>query len=355
MNGFSKTRSLVAAFTGVAITTLLLSCSDNSSKQKRNHSQLVNVASVVNSPMSSVQILPASLEANRRVEIFNQEEGLILEIKAYQSDIVKKGQLLVRLESKLVQAELKKATISHRQAALELKRIKHLHKKRLATDEALAQAQTKLELAQAEQAALQTQFDYTLITAPFDGIISQRLKEPGDVAAKYSHILTLVDTSELKANVTLSELLLHSIKAGNTVKLQIDAVGTNNYPAVISRIYPTIDKTTRQATLEIRLENPPAAAKPGQLGRVLLDVKTTPRLHVPLSAIKHNINGAYVYKVINNKAIITQVTAGMQIGTRIEVTSNLEEGEQVVTQGFLGLSNNKAVKIAPAKNSVDKQ
>lgn len=355
MNGFYKTRRILLAYGCLSFAILLIGCSEDSNGHKRPRSQLVSVASVIHSPMSSVEVLPATLEANRRVDIFNQEDGLILDIKVFEGDIVQQGQLLVKLESRLVQAELQKAKISHRQAALELKRITKLRQRKLATEEALAQAQTKLELARAEESVLQTRFEYSLIKAPFNGTISQRLKEPGNIAAKYSHILTLVDTETLKAKVALSEFLLPSVRIGSPVTLQIDAVGATRYPAVISRIYPTIDKTTRQGTIEIRLENPPAQAKPGQLSRILLKLETTALLHAPLSAIKHNVNGSYVYKVIKNKAVLTQVTTGIQMGNRIQITSNLNAGDKLVTQGFLGLSNNSNVKIASNKNAAPKQ
>jgi len=350
MNGLSLKRNTVLLLVTLLLPLWLLACSDSSApKRKSGKAHLINVATVKNIPMKSQQLLSGTLEAKRTVQIFNQEEGLILSILAFQGDRVSKGSLLVELDSKLIRAETNKAIISHRQAALDLKRIQQLRKKRLTTEEALSNAQSTLDLALAEKTVLNTRLQHTKIVSPFDGVISQRLKEPGDVIAKFSHILTLADVSQLKARVYVSELLLPNIKLGTELKMRIDALGNTLFPATISRIYPTIDKTTRQGTIEITLNNPPALARPGQLCRIILSGQTTSRLHVPLKAVKHNVNGSYVYKVSDNKVELIQVTTGIQLGADIEIISGLTANDKVVTQGFLGLKPNKPVKIIKDK------
>jgi membrane fusion protein (multidrug efflux system) len=288
------------------------------------------------------------------VKIFNQVEGLIIEINAFQSDTVEKDQIIIKLDSQLVKAKLKKADITFKQAALDLKRIKQLKQKRIASDEVVARAQTALELAKAEKTVLQTQFEYTQIKAPFSGVISNRFKEPGDVVAKYSHILTLADTTKLKAKINLSEMLLANIKVGNEIALKVDALGSKIYSAVISRVYPSIDEATRQGTFEILIKEPPAQAKPGQLCRVLVKGQTTARLHVPLAAIKHNTNGSYVYKVVKNKTVLTKVSTGIQAGKDIEITQGLNETDIIITKGFIGLSNGKQVTVIKPNTELEK-
>lgn len=346
MNGLYPIKHLRLFILTLVLPIFIIACSDSGSSKKRpKGGHLVKVTSVLNSAMTSQQRLSGSLEAHRSVQIFNQEEGLILSISAYPGDTVEKDQVIIELDSKLILAESNKADIAHRQAALDLKRIKQLRKKRLATEESLTSAQTNLELTRAEKTVLSTRVQRSKIKATFNGIISQRLKEPGDVVAKFSRILTLEDISQLKAKVNISELLLPNIALGTKINIRIDALGANTFPAVISRIYPTINKTTRQGTIEVTLDNPPQSAKPGQLCRIILTGQTTPRLHVPLTAIKHNFNGSYVYKIVDKKAVITTVTTGVQFGTDIEVVSGLQANDKVVTQGFLGLKDKKTITI----------
>lgn len=354
MNVYTKVQQFLLFASLSTLALLTLSCSDDSKHKRPSRGHLVSVANVVSSSMQSTLVLSGSLEAYRSVNIYNQVDGLILDIMAYQSDKVENEQVIVTLDSQLIRAELKKAHITQQQAALDFKRAKQLKQKRIASDEVLARAKTALDLATASKAVLQTQFEYTQIKAPFSGVISKRLKEPGDVVAKYSHLLTLVDTSKLKATISLSELLLPNIQVGNKVTLQIDAVGNETYTAIISRVYPTIDTETRQGTFEILLDTPPALAKPGQLSRITIKGLTSPRLHVPLAAIKYNATGSYVYKVVDNKTALTKITTGIQVGNNIEITSNLSEGDLVVTKGFIGLGNSKKVTIATTNTATDK-
>lgn len=345
MNGFYTIKWLRTIILILIISINSLSCSDSSSQKRQPRGHLVKVASVINSPMQSEQILSGTLKAYRSVQIFNQEEGLIIGLPVYQGDVVEKGQLIIQLESALIQAEHNKAKTAHRQAVLDFKRLKKLRKKRLTTEEALTSAQTAVELTRAEQTVLAIRLQHTQIKAPFAGVISQRLKEPGDVVAKFSHILSIADTSQLKVQVNLSERLFGNIALGAKLKVLIDALGTQPYPASISRIYPTIDEITRQGTIEVTLDSLPPLAKPGQLARLILIRQATARLHIPLSAIKHNFNGSYVYKIVDNKAIETKITTGIQLGSDIEVLTGLIKNDKVVTQGFLGLSNQKPVAI----------
>ncbi len=345
----NKTRRLSTLTSMVLITTLLFSCSDDAPKRKHARGQLVEVTTVNLSPMVSKHALSGTLEAKHTVEIYNQEEGIIVSLFTHEGDVVEKDQLLAKLDARLISAELNKAKITHRQAALDYKRLKRLRKKRLTTDDALAQAKTTLELTQAEESVLQTRYQFTQVKAPFAGVITQRLKDVGDVVPKYSHILTLSDLSQLKAKVSVSEWLLPEIQQGQKVELRIDALGTKIYPAILTRVFPTIDKATRQGMIEITLDSPPQKAIPGQLIQVILENKMTARLHIPLIAVKHNHDGSYVYKIESNKARQIKITTGIQLGENIEVLTGLRENDKVVTQGFLGLSNNKSVNVSTRK------
>jgi len=345
MNGFYSIKQPWALLLILLVSLVSLSCSDSSSPKRKVHGQLVKVTRVAFSPMQSEQTLSGTLKAIRTVDIFNQEEGIIIDLPVYPGDKVEKDQLIVQLKATLIQAEYNKAQIAYRQAALDFKRLKQLRKKRLTTDEALTSAQTTVELARAEETVLKIRLQRTQIKAPFAGVVSRRLKEPGDVLAKFSPILRIVDISKLKVQVNLPERLLSTVKEEDKFTLFIDALGTQPYTASVSRIYPTIDDVTRQGTLEAILESPPPLAKPGQLARLTLKRQLSPRLHILFKAIKHNARGSYVYRIINNKAIETKVTTGIQLGSNTEVLTGLKENDKVVIQGFLGLHNKKTVSI----------
>lgn len=325
----------------------LASCGDNAAKGKKGKrsAQLVETTTVERSPVKVQRIVTGTLEAVHKVNIFNQEEGRIIELPFHEGDRVEKGQIVARIDATLIRAELDKAIANYKQAKLNLKRLKKLIPRKLASEDELARTKTILELARAEEKLQSTRLARTQIRAPFAGVITERLKEPGDVAPVHSHILTLIDPDQLKASVHVSELLLTNMHPGTEVQIRIDALGDQPYAGKVLRTFPTIDPVTRQGVMEVSLDPVPVGALPGQLCRVKIETETAPLLRIPLATLRHDIQGAYVFKVgKKNKAKRTTVVTGAQINEWIEVIEGLEESDQIVSKGFLGLRDGMAVK-----------
>ena len=274
------------------------------------------------------------------------------EVALSVSDAVEKDAILASIDDSLIQAELKKARATLKQAKVDLNRINSLYRKKLASEDELARTQTALETATAEVSLLKTRLGHTQIKAPFSGIISERLKETGDVVPVHSHILTIFDPAEIKIVVPVSELLLSNIKTDDTVQVRIDALGEQHFPATVKRIFPTIDPQTRQGRMEIQLTSIPDGARPGQLTRVTVDTQTTPRRNVPFAAIRHDSQGEFVFRVTaDNKVESVRVQTGILLGNQIEILEGLEIDDRVVVKGFIGLRDGKKITPLESKTS----
>jgi RND family efflux transporter MFP subunit len=339
------------------MTFLIVSCDadDKQFAKKGGKKQLVEVVEVIRAPLTTTRIVTGTLEATRTVHIYNEEQGRIQKLPAYPGDRVKNGELIVELDNTLIRAELDKAIASYKQALLDYKRLKKLKPRKLASEDEIARAETAVEQARAEKVLQETRLARTTISAPFDGLISERLKEPGDVVALHEHILTVYDPDTLIAKVQVSEIILHNIQLDSQVALRIDALGDQQFNGKVTRKYPTINPATRQGTLEVTLNPAPEGAFPGQLVRVRIDGQTIPLTSLPLAAVRHDTQGEYVFKIgKENKAQYTPVKTGIQIGERVEIIEGLSDGDKVVSKGFLNLRNNAAVKVK-AKQKQAKQ
>ena len=236
----------------------------------------------------------------------------------------------------------------------DLARLKKLRGKRLVAEEELARAKTALDVARADERLLQTRFSYTQMHAPIDGVISQRLAEPGLVVKRHSHLLTLIDTSTLITEVAVSELLLPSLNVGDNVEVSIDALPNQHFMGKILRIHPSLNVATRSGIVEIALEPAPQGAVPGQLCRVKLQSPPQARLMIPFSALRRDQEGEFVFVVNDkNKAIRTTVNSGLRIQQKIEILDGLTDGQRIVVKGFLGLKHGKPVRTA--KQAMRKQ
>lgn len=312
---------------------------------KKTRAQLVEVQDTLLQQLKSYTTRSGTLRALNTVKIFNQEEGQIREVRFYPGDRFRKNSTLVQLDDSLLRAQLDKATASRIQAQQDLDRLNKLVKKRLAAEDERARAATALKVAKAEEALLKTRMAYSVIRAPFDGIVTERKIEPGDIAPRYTHLLTVIDPTSLITRVEVSELLLPSLKTGNEVKIQIDALPGKVLKGRIHRIYPTVNQFTRKGTIEVSLKQVPEGAREGQFCRVTLAPPSGKYLMIPFSALRRDEQGEFVYRVEQNKVQKVYVHTGIRDGNLIVVLDGLEHGSRVVTKGFLGLRNGMNIKI----------
>jgi membrane fusion protein (multidrug efflux system) len=332
----------------ISLTTLLLSaCGNNtpgSDKSKETPPLSVDTAVVSHQSRGQDIVRTGTLRAEREVKLITEEEGRIAELPVYEGDRVKKGDLLVQLNDTQLRAELKKTTAQRRQAELDLRRLERLQHSKVIAEDELARARTALDVALAEEDLLRTRLGNTRISAPFDGVISQRLAEPGDAVAKFTHLLTLTATDTLLAELSVSELMLPGLAVGDTVHIKLDALGDRVFEGQILRIHPTVDPLTRQGIVEVRLAAPPEQARPGQLCRVELQLRPQPRLTVPFSALRRDTQGEYVFRIDSERmARRTPVISGIHLGDSVELIDGVNEGDHVVSNGFLGLSDGMRV------------
>jgi RND family efflux transporter MFP subunit len=327
--------------------------------QKKAHR--IEVVTVKDEAIELNQTLSGTLEAVTKIRLYNEESGRITRLPYYEGDVVKKGTLLVQLDNELLKTDVAKATASKEQAELDLSRVKKLLPKKISTEEEVARARTEVDLATADAERQQTRLRRTSIRAPIDGLITKRLYEPGDMLAPQSHILTIIDPSELRLKADLAERWLPLVEKGQPVSLRIDALGDRRFSARINRVHPTIDIKTHKGKIEILLTPVPEGAVAGQLSRADIKLSVSSLLTIPVHTIHYDPEGAYVYRVDEDKdghAIVKKVfiEQGQQYASVAEVLSGLKKDDRIVSRGILGLRDGKKVEIAgPVNADGDKQ
>jgi RND family efflux transporter MFP subunit len=333
---------------------LLSACSGDDTGKKGRKAHLVEVAKVVQQPLEYTSDRAGSLRALREVKLFNQEEGRVVSVLAREGDRVRKGQPLVRLDARLLKAELDKAKAKQRQAESSLARLQRLVPQKLVSEDAITRAQTELDVARADARVLKTRVSYMTIRAPFAAEVADRRIEPGDVAPKHTHLMTLVDSTSLVTEVPVSELLLSRLQKNDRADVRIDALGREVYPGKISSIYPTIDPATRLGHIEVSLSPVPKGARAGQFCRVTLHSKSSNPIVIPFSALRRDPEGEFVFVVgKDNKVTRQSIVSGLRLTDRLEVLDGLQPGQQVVKKGFLGLAAGDKVKPVNLGKEVD--
>jgi membrane fusion protein (multidrug efflux system) len=333
-------------------TVISVACDKTSNTGKTGSSKVkqapVHVVETTQAGIQSVQsklTTAGTIEAGTRVRLYNEVSGKIRYLPNHEGDAVAAHTIIIGLDDEVIQAELDKATATREQAKLDYQRLQKL-KKQLASDEEIARAHTAYDIAIADEKLQQTRLDKTVIKAPFDGIITERHFEPGDVVPMHSHILSMIDPESLRVKIHLSENWIPQIQSGDPVDVQIDALSNSVHTGLIKRIHPTIDASTRKGIVEIEFQPVPFGAQAGQLARVYLKTRPADKLVIPANAIHHDSKGAYVYVVDEqSNASKTYVQKGVQFGEAIEITSGLNANDPIVIKGFNGLRHGKKVTV----------
>ena len=331
----------------LSVGMLLAACGQKADKPRdrgvRQH--LVEVALVQNDNLNVVRTRTGTLRARREVKVYTQEEGRITALPLYEGDEVDEGDVLVRLDDTLLRAQLSRASATRKQAQQDVKRLKELRNRKLVSEDEYTRALTQLDVAQADEQVLKTRLGYTTISSPINGVVSARFSEPGNVVERHQHVLTIADPSSLVTKLPVSELILPGLAIGDVAQVRIDALGDRVFEGRIVRIYPNLDPLTRRGTIEVEIDPVPEGAAPGQLCRVELNTHAARRQVIPYAALRRDTNSEYVFVLdAESRAQRVDVESGLRLADKVEIRQGLQDGQQVVTRGFLGLTAGKAVK-----------
>lgn len=340
------------------LSGLLMGCDNQSSEKKRTPKTLpaVEIAQAERQSLNHKITVIGTLEPKRTVRIYNQAEGMLLDLPWHENDKVKQGQLLAHMDDTIIKAEYDKAQATLKQSRLDYSRLEKLAPTNLTSKELFTQARTKVTLDLAEYNLQKKRLSYTKITAPWDGIVSERLAEPGDVLPIHTHFLSLIDTSSLIVKVPLSELYLSKINSGDAISFVIDALGQQSWSGEVIRIYPEVNAQTRKGIIEVNLSPVPQGAKPGQLARIKLLTPKQLVLVIPLSAIRYDQQGAYVFVLEQDSTIQRRnIITGEKFPLTMEVLEGLNAGDKIVKKGLFGLRSGKKVKVVNASSSTGRQ
>ena len=138
-----------------------------------------------------------------------------------------------------------------------------------AEDLAMARAEVRKRLQQVSR--LKVELEYFTVRSPISGVVTERRIEPGDLAVNRAHLLTIAQTDELRARVRVSELDLPLIKIGQGTRVELDAYRGRSFSGKLTRIFPSVDPSSRQLIVEVDVQNPDSSLRPGLLARVQFD------------------------------------------------------------------------------------
>ncbi|KAB2641448.1 MAG: efflux RND transporter periplasmic adaptor subunit [Verrucomicrobia bacterium] len=332
-------------FSGLLLAVLLASAC---------HNQPSTTAPAAMVPSAAVQLTPATLATHQATEdvvgtvrskqravIEAKVSGRLLQYRADPGQLVKSGEQLAELDVQEIRAKLDQAKAVLDQAQRDLARQQQLIASKATSQQELDAAAARVKVAAAGLNEAQTMLGYAKVTAPFDGVVTRKLADVGDLAMPGKPLLEIEASNVLRFETDLPESLLQRVKLGASLTVTIPSL-TKPLAATISEISPVADALSR--TFPVKLDLPPAAGlRPGQFGRVAVPVAEVKLLLVPRQTVLKRGQMEVVFVVRENRASLRLVKTGKALGEQLEILSGLEPGEAVVTSDASQLSDGQPV------------
>lgn len=289
-------------------------------------------------------------------QLTTQAAGIVTEIRFNSGDMVKKGDILLRLDDATDRAELQALRAAAELSRLELERTRRLQNQGSVSKAELDRAQSQSDQAQGSLNTQEARVAQKTIRAPFDGQLGIRQVDLGEYVAAGAPVVSVQQLSPIYIEFSLPEQRLSELALELAVDVTVDAWPEDTFTGTITAIEPGIDRSTRNFTAQATLANEDGKLRSGMFARVNVDLGEAEEvLAVPQTAISYNPYGNAVFVIVEKQddAGETQLTVnrrfvrtGRTRGDYVAILEGLEAGDRVATSGLLKLNNNAAVTIS---------
>ncbi|ACH40262.1 efflux pump, RND family, membrane fusion protein [Citrifermentans bemidjiense Bem] len=340
-------------------------------------------------PSQTFSLLNASgyVVAQRKAAVSSKATGRLEWLGVQEGSVVRQGELLARLENRDVAAQkgqaaasvsaaeknLEQARVEQKDAARNLARMRELVSQGIVAQADYDTAEARYQRAVASSAAAQANLkgaasalqgaeaslDYTLIRAPFDGVVLTKNADVGDIVSPLAAaanakaaVVTLADMGSLEVEADVSEANLGKVRVGQPCEILLDALPEARFRGALQTIVPTADRSKGSVMVKVRFLDqdkrvlPEMSAKVAFLERELKPGEGRPRIAIPPAAVVKRDGKEFVFVVAGDRARQTPVTLGGKLGDMVEVVSGIKAGDRIATKPLDKLKDQSRVKAA---------
>jgi len=338
----SRRKTIVIAIIAIFLIGILLYFVPLSSKSKilpKEDAKPVAVAEVTRQDLIRGITLSAELRPYQEIDLHAKVAGYLKFITVDIGDQVKKGQVIAKIDTDELTADLAHATAAYHDAKLDYDRTEAVIKKQpgLLAQQEVDDVHAKFEMAKANMEHAKTFMDYSTIIVPFDGVVTKRYADPGAfIQASVSSgtqtlpIVHIAENKRLRLDFPIPEADVPFVRVGTPVAITIKATG-QTISTVVARTANKVDSSTRTMETEVDINNADLRLTPGMYAVVNVNLEgKTGVLTLPIQAV--SISDQPNVWVVNSKKEIEErpVTIGMQTPDKVEILDGLNEGDQVV-------------------------
>jgi membrane fusion protein, multidrug efflux system len=315
---------------------------------KKEKTKLVAIQAVIPTDFTHYIELQGKIDALNIAYVTprNGTGGQVKAIYVKQGDIVKKGQLLLKLDDALLIQQLATAKQQLSFAQDLYNRRKNLWAQQIGSEVELVTSKNQVDQAQKQVDFVNKQIELTNVYADINGIADNVNIRLGEFFNGNNQI-RLVNTNELKAVAQVPENYLGKVKVGSNVKVVIPELNNKTIDTKISVTGKTIDATNRSFYIESKLPYE-KDLYPNQVALIKIqDYTASNALTIPVNSLQNDENGKYVMVAAKDGsrliAIKKPITIGMMYADRVEVPKGIQQGDNIITEGYQGLYDQQPI------------
>jgi membrane fusion protein (multidrug efflux system) len=304
--------------------------------------------------------LPGEVKAYQQATLYAKVAGYLKTITVDKGDFVKAGALLAEIEVPELLADVTKYKAEVEVAGLDYRRLSESQNKApdLVVPQTVDEAKGKLDIARANLERTETLLNYAKIIAPFSGVVTRRMVDPGAFipaatsgsAAQNAALLALMDFNTVRVQVAVPELEASLVAKDQPVKVSVDGLPGRSFEGKITRFSYALDEASKTMLAEVELPNAKLELRPGMYAIVKIGLeRKEDALLVPAEAVVTDRAGASVFTVVESQARKTPIKTGFNDGANVEITSGVNADQAVVLVGKRSLSDGQAVKVMEAR------
>lgn len=344
-----KTKRLYLQFMLITLTLAgIIGCGKNPKPQAgrgSNAPMMVEAIIIQAQPIENKIFTTGTLLANEEVELRPETSGRVTGVFFNEGKKVKKGELLLKINDRELQAQLKRKQLEEAFAADDEHRKQILLEKEGISREEYDQALKALNMIKAEREVIESQIAETEIIAPFDGIIGLRYVSEGSYISPSTLVATMQDIDPIKVEFSVPEKYARQMTQNIKTAIQVGD-SPAQYAGAIYAVESKVDPATRTLKARATVPNPQAALMAGLFAKVEIVLEQIPdALMIPAEALIPELTGEKVFICTDGKARSVPVTTGLRTEKSIQITQGLSPDDTLITTGLLQLTDGKPVQL----------
>ena len=339
------------ALSGVALWALLLSLAACAPKKAgfQMPPTPVETATVQTETVRDRFRALGSVEANEIVQIVSEVNAVVRALPFAEGQVVRRGQVLARLDDDEIGAEAHRADALRDQAKVNHERVQQLFEQKAASPQELDDASAALKVAEADAQLAHARLDKTRIVSPLDGVVGRRLVSPGAFLRTGDSITQVASIDRVKISFAAPERYTRQLHVGAEVEITTTAEPGQMFVGKVSVVNPILDPGTRTVQLVAIAPNPGRRLRPGMSADVSATLAERPgALTIPDEAVFAQGDQNFVYVVSADTVSLRPIGIASRDSARVEVSRGLSPGDVVVRAGYQKLYPGAHVMVAGA-------